>query len=246
MICAIIQARMGSTRLPGKILKKVNGMTLLEYQVHRIKKAQLLNRIIIATTNLNRDNKIEKLCAKRKIECFRGSQNNVLDRYYQCAKMVKADIIVRLTADCPLVDPEIIDKTIKLFLQKKPDYCSNTIPPESSRYPDGSDVEVFSMKALRKAWKEVKNVSDEEHVTFYLWKNNRKFTTIQLKNTSDWSPYRFTIDYPEDFAVVKFIIEELISRNSFGHLPEIIDILRDNPQIKNLNREHYSGEGWNK
>lgn len=157
---AIIQARMGSTRLPCKIFKEVDGVKLLKYMLDRVSKSNLLKKTIIATTSLSRDDVVEKFCAENRVECFRGSENDVLDRYYQCAKKYSINTIVRLTSDCPLSDPEIIDKAVNLFFAKQVDYAVNTVPPETSTYPDGSDVEVFSFKALEKAWLETNDAKD--------------------------------------------------------------------------------------
>lgn len=244
MIVAIIQARMGSKRLFGKVLKEVNGTPLLKYQVERVRKSQLLDNVVIATSNLDRDDEIESFCLNNKIECFRGSENDVLDRYYECAKKYRADVIVRLTADCPLIDPIIIDNIIYLYFEENIDFAANTVPPETSTFPDGSDVEVFSMEALERANREANDPKDREHVTFYFWKYNHGFKTVQLTQDQDWSRYRFTIDYPEDFDVIEFIINELLKNNSFGYLEDIIEILDSNPGIKEKNSQYYFGAGW--
>lgn len=245
MITAIIQARMGSTRLPGKVLKEIDGISLLEYQIKRVNKSQLLDKIIVATTIARQDDAIVTLCEKNKIEYFRGSEIDCLARYYQCAKKYNADVIVRLTADCPLSDPHIVDNTINLYINTKADYVANTIPPETSKYPDGTDVEVFSIQALEQAFHEAKNPQDREHVTFYFWKYNN-FKTRQLDNGKDYSKYRLTVDYPEDFEVVKFIVGRLKEKNIFGYLHEIIDILDSNPEIRSKNSQYHFGVGWNK
>lgn len=244
MTAAIIQARMGSTRLPGKVLAEIDGKPLLQYQVERLRRSDLIDRIIIATSLLDKDDPIAAFCNRMGIDCFRGSETDCLDRYYACARQYGAATIVRLTADCPLVDPGVIDRMLRLYVELQIDYMGNTIPPEKSRYPDGSDVEIFSMSALERTHKEAVLPQDREHVTFYMWKNNDKFRTYCLDNEHDWSRYRFTVDYPEDFEVVEFIIRELEKRNSFGHLREIIDILDANPAIFAKNANYYFGIGW--
>ncbi len=246
MVIAIIQARMGSTRLPGKVLIQVEGTTLLEHQIARVRRSKTIYSVIVATSTLPQDDPIEKLCLDRGILCFRGSENDVLNRYYKCAKKYQASIIVRLTADCPFSDPEIIDKTIDLFKNSDVDYAGNTVPPETSTFPDGSDVEVFSMSALDRANIEAKDASEREHVTFYFWKGKNGFRTAQLTNDKNWSQYRITVDYPEDLEVIRFIIQELAKRNSFGHIAEIIEILNLNPNVKAKNSQYHFGIGWGK
>lgn len=246
MVVAIIQARMGGRRSPGKVLKEVDGIPLLKYEIDRVKKSNLLDKIVVATSNLDRNDIIENFCKINDIECFRGSEDDVLDRYYQCAKKYKAEVIVRLTADCPLLDPEVIDNTIGLLMDNNADFSANTVPPESSKYPGGSDVEVFSMKALERAHRECKDVHDREHVTFYFWKYDNSFKTTQLDYDKNFSNYRFTVDYPEDLEVVEFVIKELKKRGTFGHLKEIIDILESNPEVKEKNSRYYFGIGWKK
>ena len=244
MITAIIQARMGATRLPGKVLKILNNKSLLEFQLERIKLSERIQEIIVATTNESADDEIASLCNRRGIKVFRGSQNDVLSRYYHCAKENNASTIVRLTADCPLIDPKVIDAVIDLYFSKKVDYAANTVPPETSYWPDGSDVEVFSFQALKKANKETTDISFREHVTFYFWKDTNKFSSVQLNNKQDWSNYRFTLDYPEDYEVIKLINDELLRKKLFGHIDEIIDILVSKPEIAEINKAFYFGIGW--
>ena len=244
MIAAIIQARMGSRRLPGKILKKVDGISLLKIQCERVKKSRELNKVIVATSDIHQDDIVEAFCLENEIECFRGEENDVLSRYYHCAKNNDVDVIVRLTADCPLVDPEIIDEVVSMYLEKRVDYAANTVPVESSTFPEGCDVEVFSFEALERAYQNCRDPHDREHVTFYFWKHENGFKTIQLSRKQDLSGYRFTVDYPDDFEVIAFVLRELERRNIFGSLKEIVDIIEDNQQIKEKNSRFYSGIGW--
>ena len=232
---------MGSTRLPGKVLKEVHGIPLLKYQVDRVIKSLLLSKVVVATSTLKRDNVIVDLCARENIECFRGSEKDALSRYFECAKKYCADIVVRLTADCPLIDPEVIDEVLSIYSIEKIDYATNTVPPETSTYPDGSDVEVFSMNALERAHNECVDDHDREHVTYYFWKYDNGFVTMQLTCNKDWSMYRFTVDYPEDLAVVEFLIKELKKRNSFGHVQEIVEILKTNPAERKKNAQYHFG-----
>ena len=246
MIGAVIQARMGSSRLPGKVLQKIDSKTLLEFQINRIQHASKPQKIIVATSTEKEDDLIAEYCLEQDILCFRGSEQDVLSRYYECAVFHNLTTIIRLTADCPFSDPAIIDKVVNLFLEKAVDYCSNTVPPDTSHWPDGSDVEVFSFQALERAHQESTREDDREHVTFYFWKDqSRGFKSTQLlNNNNDWSKYRFTVDYPEDLTVVNLLSNEIKSRNVFGHIEEIIDILKERPDITKLNDQYYFGLGW--
>jgi len=248
LIAAIIQARMGSTRLPGKVLRELSGIPMMQFQVNRVRKSRLLNQVIVATSTLPQDDEIASLCSGNDIPCFRGSENDVLSRYYETAKAYSVDTVVRLTADCPLIDPAVIDRSIELFENGGFDYVANTIPPETTHFPDGSDVEIFSLQALERANREVTSESDREHVTFYFWKSKQKnsFSSGQLDNNQNWSKYRFTVDYPEDYDVVTRIVELLNKSNQFGTLEEIIAILNKNSDIVKLNSQYYFGVGWNK
>jgi len=245
-VVVIIQARLSSTRLPGKVLKSVLGKPLLWYLIDRVKQAKEIKNVVIATTTNEVDAPIVEFARLNGIDLFRGSETDVLGRYYEAALQHKADIIVRVTSDCPLIDPEIIDSTIRLYKSSGAQYAANTVPPETSKYPDGTDVEVFGIEALKRAHEECKDPFDREHVTFYFWKRNNGFRLTQLKYDKDYSKYRFTIDYPEDFEVIKFVFEELKRRGSFGHMEEIIEILDANPDIKGRNSKYYFGIGWKK
>lgn len=245
MTVAIIQARMGSTRLPGKVLKEVDNKPLLAYQIERVSKSKLIDKIVIATSILEKDDVIEKFCKTNRIECFRGSENDVLSRYYECAKIYNADTIVRLTGDCPLSDPEIIDAVIQKFLDDEVSYYANTVPVESATFPDGTDVEVFSMEALTKAFNEVKDTHFREHVTFQFWQTG-EYTSSQYIGIKNLSNYRLTVDYPEDFNVIKYILDIISLKNIDGSLEEIIEILDLNSDIKAKNNRYSFGEGWKK
>lgn len=246
MIAAIIQARMGSTRLPGKVLNKVNGVPLLKIMLQGVAAARTLDKVVVATSILEADNPIADFCAAEGYDCFRGSESDVLSRYYDCASKVGADIIVRLTADCPLIDPEVIDSVVEFYQKAQVDYAGNTVPPETSTFPDGSDVEVFSMSALERAHREANDASDREHVTFYFWRDPaRGFATAQLMNNEDWSKFRLTVDYPEDLEVVRVVVSELFNDGARPSLSSLVEFLNNRPELTALNSEYYSGQGWN-
>lgn len=245
MIVAIIQARMGSTRLPGKVLMTIGGDPLLKIQLDRVTLSKKIDKIIVATSTLSSDDEIEKFCDSYGVDCFRGAETDVLDRYYEAAKKYNADLIVRLTADCPLTDPDIIDELVKMHQDSQVEYASNTVPPDTSQWPDGSDVEVFTFEALENAHKYSSDAAEREHVTFYFWKNEKaNFKIVQMKNPEDWSKYRFTVDYLEDFEVVKILMAELKREKLFGHVNEVIKILRENPGIVEINSKYHFGIGW--
>jgi spore coat polysaccharide biosynthesis protein SpsF len=245
VIIAIIQARMGSTRLPGKVLMEVNDRPLLAYQLDRISKSKKLDRVVVATSILEVDDAIESFCVDYGVDCYRGSENDVMSRYYDCAKKYNSDIVVRMTADCPFIDPEIIDKVVQKFKDDNVDYCGNTVPPDTNRFPDGSDIEVFSMEVLEQANLEVKDELFREHVTFQFWQDD-KYISSQFTQNKDWSAYRITVDYPEDFEVVRYILNVLNKKRTFGNLGEIISIIDSNNEIKEKNSQYYFGQGWSK
>ena len=240
----IIQARMGSTRLPGKVLKEVDGEPLLKFMIDRVVDSKLVDKVVIATTVSEKDDAIVDFCKNYNLSYYRGSEHDVLDRYYETAKLYDAKTIIRCTADCPLIDAEFVDETIELYLNSNVDYASNTCPPDLKKYPDGSDVEVFSFAALERAWKETTNIKDREHVTFYFWKRGKDFSTILLDNKEDWGKYRITVDYPEDFVVVERIIKQLKKEKKNGSLKEIINTLNENPELTKVNSKYTWGMNW--
>jgi spore coat polysaccharide biosynthesis protein SpsF len=235
---AIIQARMGSTRLPGKVLKEVDGEALLGYMVNRVRQSKLVDSIIIATSTLERDEVIEDFCIKHSIDYFKGSESDVLQRYYDCASLYNLDVVVRLTADCPLVDPSIIDECVDHFLKNDEiDYFANAYPTSQSKYPDGSDVEVFSFDTLEKANEIEDSLTGREHVTPCICQNKDTFLTGILNNIEDWSEYRYTVDHPEDFEIVSFLIKKIKSDKIKGTTSEIVGILDRNPDVREKNKK---------
>lgn len=226
-VLAIIQARMGSTRLPGKILKEVNGKPLLSYQLHRLKASKLIDEIVIATTKKEQDDVIEAFCKKFSVSIFRGSESDVLKRYYEAAIKLRADVIVRITSDCPIIDPEIVDNVIHPFLESKNfDYVSNTI---ERTFPRGFDVEVFSFNALEEAEHNAFLDRDREHVTPYFYTNTDKFNVCNVYNDVDYSKYRFTVDTQEDFELIKLILEHLYDENPYFKMLDVIRLMEKNP-----------------
>lgn len=238
-IGVIIQARMGSTRLPGKVLKKVAEKPLLLHMIERVKKSKSVDKIVVATSVLEKDDVIESFCQENNIDCFRGSESDVLQRYYECANFYKLDVIVRLTADCPLIDFFMIDKCLEEFnANPELSYYANTCPIELSTHPNGSDVEVFSFEALEKANALESSLAGREHVTHYMCREKKIFKTDILKNPQDWSGYRYTVDNQEDFDVISFLLNEINKKNLNGTTHEIVNLLDENPDIRMLNKKY--------
>lgn len=233
-IVAIIQARMGSTRLPGKILKKVLEKPLLEYQIERVKRAKLVDEIVIATTTNNSEQPIIDFCEKHSILYYRGSEEDVLSRYYEAAKEYKADTIIRLTSDCPIIDPVVIDKIIEYYTDNQPlyNYVSNTI---NRTYPRGYDTEVISYKALENVYQRATSKSEKEHVTSYVFQNPHLFHIEQILNGTDHSNFRLTVDTYEDFVLISKIITSLYpSKPTFDHR-DIMQLLHEKKEWLQIN-----------
>ena len=236
----IIQARMGSTRLPNKVLLKVNRTPLLEYEIKRVSQAKEIDKIVIATTVKKEDDKICELCQKLKIDYFRGSENDVLDRYFQCSlQYPQYKNIVRITGDCPLIDPKIIDQVITFFEKNNFDYASNI---EKETFPDGLDVEIFKSALLKQAAQQAKLNSEREHVTLYIRKM-KNIKTGNLSSKHDFSHFRLTVDEKKDFEVIKFLIKN--SNLNDGYL-KYISLLTKNPKIMFKNMYITRNEGLQK
>lgn len=236
-IIAITQARTGSTRLPNKVLMEVGGKSFLEIHLNRISKSNLIDDIVVATTDKESDSVIALLSSKLGYNVYRGSENDVLDRYYRAALFANADIIVRVTSDCPLVDPDLIDHIIEEHISKKNDFTSNIV---NRTYPDGFDVEVFNFDVLKKAWEEASSPSDREHVTYYIWKNSNllngeKFTSLNITatNNQNFSHIRLTLDYLED----KELLEKLIKIDGIEKSwNDYVNTLLQNPSLLEINK----------
>lgn len=244
-IVAITQARYGSTRLPAKVLKEVNGLSLLEIHVKRILKSELISKLIIATTKEPGAEHILAIAKKAQVPVFQGSTEDVLDRFYQAALPEQPDYVVRVTSDCPLIDPVEIDRVIRACVSSGADYVSNTLIPT---FPDGVDCEVFKFEALEKAFLEATLKSDREHVTPYIWRNSSVkggsiFKSGSIENPEDYSAYRITVDTQEDFEVIKQLLEALGPDKSWK---EYIDYLDRHEKIKELNGHHTRNEGYQK
>lgn len=231
-IGCIIQARMGSTRLPGKVLMKLDKQnTVLDYVIQQLKHCKNIEKIIIATTSLKEDDIIETFAKNNKILYFRGNSLDVLDRYYQCAKLHNLTIIIRITADNPLIDPNIVEKVLTKFKPHLYDYISNVVVRS---FPYGNETEVFSFDALEKAWNGAKNDNEREHVTPYFYNNPKKFKVYNIKNQNDLSSLRWTVDQIEDFTLVKNIISKIDKRPIL--MDDIVSLLTKEPDLLAINK----------
>jgi len=238
-VTAVIQARMSSARLSGKVLMEVMGRPLLSYQIERLRFSKRIFDIIIATTINKEDDSIAELAKKEGLQVYRGSEDDVLDRYYQAAKEYNAEHIMRLTADCPLIDPAICDQVAEYYISSKLDYVRT-----GKTFAEGLDCELFSFRALEKAWKNAQLKSEREHVTLYFRNHPELFQFKQLGCETDDSKYRITVDQEEDYLVVKAIIENLYSRNDeYFKIEEIKSFLEANPNIFAINRNITRNEG---
>lgn len=235
-IVIVVQARMGSTRLPGKSLRLILGQPLLGYLIERLKRVKLADELIVATTNADADQAIADFCIKKAVLCIRGSEEDVLDRYKQAADSGKATVIVRISGDCPLIDPAVVDKVIKQFIDRSPevDYVSNTL---TRTYPRGMDVEVMSKQALDKAHKEAKLPEEREHVTPYIYRHPELFHLLNVPLPGDLSNLRLTVDTQEDFELIKLILEELYPTNQNFSLEDILKAFNNHPEWKSINAE---------
>jgi spore coat polysaccharide biosynthesis protein SpsF len=231
-IVIIVQARMGATRLPGKPLKLVLGKPLLGYLMDRLKRVKRADQLVVATTQNPQDQKIVDWCTAAGLTVFKGSEEDVLDRYYQTAKEAGAEVVVRVTGDCPLIDPEIVDRVIELFLSGNYDYVSNVL---ERTFPRGMDVEVFSFKALEKAALEAKAPEEREHVTPFIYRHPELFRLGNLKGKKNDSKFRLTVDTKEDLMVVSLLIEALYPKKQNFTLEDLLGALQENPEWEKIN-----------
>ena len=238
---ALIQARMSSSRLPGKVLEDICGQPMLWRVVDRARQAKQVDSVAVITSTHAADDAVERLCKEDNLPYFRGSLDDVLDRYYQAAVHFQADNVVRLTADCPLLDPKIIDKVVQTFHQGGFDYVSNSL---ECTYPDGLDTEIFRFAALERAWKEARLTSEREHVTPYIFKHPELFRLGLVKHEEDLSALRWTVDTPRDLEFMRTIYN-FIQDEACG-MDEILQLLKEHPEITELNSGQERNEGYQK
>ena len=241
MIAGIIAARTSSSRLPGKVLLKICGKTVLEIMIERVKRSKTIDKIIIATSNNNKDNIIEEICNEIEIECIRGPEEDLLARYKMVSDKIKPKIIVKMGADSILIDPLTIDRVVNTFLNGDYDYVSNYGIPKT--YPEGCTLDVYTSDTLNEAFQEAKKPSEREHINPYIWNRPEKYRSFQVDYKKNLSNYRLSLDYYEDFLVIKSIFESLYPKNPNFTMEDIIDWLDSNPKIAEINSHIPPSEG---
>lgn len=237
-VLAILQARVSSSRLPRKVLKPILGRPMLLHQLDRVRRARTLDALVVATSTDPADDAIAQLCATAGVDCFRGSLDDVLDRFYQAARRYTPQYVVRLTGDCPLADPELIDRVVNVCRTEALDYSG-----AEPSFPDGLDVEVMQFSALEEAWKEATRPSDREHVTQFINRQRDRFRVRGVSNDVDLSHLRWTVDEPADLELVTRIYEALYPSNPAFTTKDILDLLARRPELATLNRGITRNEG---
>ncbi len=239
-VVAIIQARMGSSRLPGKSLAEIEKRPMLWHVIERVKRARLVDRVVVATSVASADDAIEEMCRQNGVPCYRGSENDVLDRFYLAARAEKPATVVRITADCPLIDPEVIDRVVGRFENGDLDYASNAMVRS---YPDGLDTEVFSFSALERAWHEASKTSEREHVTPYLRSDKFRTANVENNSTSLYQHYRWTVDEAADLEFIRAVYRAFPDKETFG-MKDVLELIEKNPGLQKLNSEIVSNVGY--
>ena len=231
----IVQARMTSTRLPGKVLLPIAGRPMLSYQIERLRRVRRADRIVVATTTNASDDPIAAFCAAEKIDCTRGSEHDVLSRYFEAATRFAAETVVRITSDCPLIDPSLIDLAIATYTEAngRYDYVSNMIEPT---WPYGMAVEVFSARALAEAQAEAVDAAEREHVTPFIYWRPGRYQLKSLTMQPDLSAQRWTVDTPEDFELIRRILETLYPREPAFGMADVLSLLDKHPDWAEINR----------
>ena len=244
---------MSSTRFPNKVMLKIGKEEVLKFVIRQVEASKLVKNIIIATTNMPNDDKIVKFCKKNKIQCFRGSEKDVLDRYYQCAKTFASDTIVRISADSPFIDPDVIDKTVETYLKNSYDYVStniekrkNTWENSNCNFPQGNSVEICSFDILEKIWKNAKKPSEREHVFPYLQFHSNKYKIKNFKNKENFSYIRCTIDRPNDLKFIRKVYNYFPKGKKIIHINDIVKVIKKNPDLVKINGDIQFDEGYKK
>jgi len=249
---AIIQARLGSSRLPGKVLLDIAGQPMLSRVVARLRRSALLDGLVVATTVDASDDLLVEFCRERGYDCLRGSQFDVLGRYYQAAKELHAGRVVRITADCPVIDPLLVDQAVQEFVRSDVDFAANRLPPPFGRtFPIGLDIEICSFKALERAWQEADQPYQREHVMPYLYEDaslekisptlsrattGRNFKVLLLNHVPDYGTLRWTVDTPADLEFMQQVYAHFDGRDDFSWL-DVLKLVQEHPEIASINAE---------
>lgn len=233
-LAAIVQARMGSHRFPGKVLKPLGGVPMLWHTFQRLRRVREIDQIILATSELKQDDPLVDFADEEQIPVFRGSEEDVLERYYLAAKKFDTDVIIRITGDCPFIDPEITRRTIRLFLENHLDYSSNTL---ERTFPRGTDTEVFSFEALERAYLDGIRPEDREHVTYFIRTHPERFKVQGIKNGKDLSFIRHCVDEERDYLFVKALFHHLAFYNIFFNTRDVEWAIDKFPWLKEINRD---------
>lgn len=238
-IVATIEARMGSSRLPGKSMKKILGKPLLEFMIERVKLSKMTNSIVIATTYNVSDNAIEDLAKSMEVNCFRGSEDDVLKRVLEAAESVNGDAILELWGDCPLIDPQVLDNLITFYMKNNFDCVGTVLPNFTKTYPLGISALLFSTKILRDVDKLTQKPDDRENVSNYIYEHPEKYTLapLQCPGELNYPNLRLVVDEQNDFNLIKIILENLYPKNSCFSTSDVISFLNANPQLKELNKD---------
>ena len=245
----VIQARMTSTRLPGKVLLELAGAPLIVRMVERVRRIRTPAHIVVAATTQPEDDPLVSVCQGAGIEVFRGHPTDLLDRHYQAAREFDADVVAKIPSDCPLIDPDVIDGVLRLFAQSGGDFVSNLHPPS---FPDGNDTEVMTFETLETAWREATRPMEREHTTSFIWERPHRFRIANLvwdsvdshgRPRNDSMSHRWTIDYPEDYAFIRRVYDALYPAKPAFTLGDILGLLEADPAIHRINAR-YAGVNW--
>ena len=232
-VVAIVQARIGSSRLPGKVLRGILGKPMLLHLVSRVQKAKYIHDVVIATTVNKEDDQLEEFAVDNDLQVYRGSENDIVDRFLNAARENDADIIIRVWGDCPLIDPDLIDEVVQEFISGGYDYANNFNPPT---YPVGMNFEVYSLEALEKIWNETNEIFYRQYPFEYIYANRASFRTMFKKNTRDLSEINLTVDFVQDLDLVTEIYKNLFSEDKTFHLEDILKLIESHPSWKEINK----------
>jgi spore coat polysaccharide biosynthesis protein SpsF len=241
-VCAIIQARMTSTRLPGKVLMNIEGKPMLWHVIERIKHSKKTNDIILTIPNTKENDILEKFAKENKIKYFRGSEQDVLSRYYETAKKFKCDVVVRITSDCPLIDPKIIDLVIEKHLNSGADFTTNFLEGEKGitikrSFPRGLEVEVFNFLTLKEAHQQAKKQYQREHIDPYIFEHPKNFHLASIKNMPDLSYMRWTVDEQKDLDFVREVYKKLYAKKKMFYIEDVVKLLKKYPELMEINKD---------